>query len=406
MKNIGVYTSTRADYGLLKPVIVNLQKIFNLDLIVAGGHFMESRGFTFNEIITDEIVKNKNMVKVQYFLEGDSSQALSKSIGTAQISFAQIFEERKYDGIVILGDRYELFGISIPAMLYRIPLFHISGGEITEGVIDENIRHAHTKLSQIHLVANHTFAKNISKMGEEDWRICIVGECGLDDIYHFDWVENEEIKNRFNIDLDKMNFIITFHPSTFEFKLSIEKQLDSLLKTVANYHDYQKIFTAPGIENGSNLLIKKIQEFVEKDNHSIYIKNLGRINYLNILKKSKLVIGNSSSGIVEAPSLGVPTINIGNRQKNRIHAKSVISCECNELEIKKVLKKALSKKFQDYCKKNIDNPYDPYKDGRNSERIVFAIRKALEIPKGKLMTKRFSTKIDKIEWNCLIKNFK
>jgi len=404
MKKIAVFTSTRADYGLLKPVIIKLNKYFDVDLIVSGGHFLESRSYSYNEIIEDNLVKEENIVRAEFFLDGCSSQALSKSIGVAQISFAQVLEERKYKGIVILGDRYDLFGISIPAMLYGIPLFHISGGEITEGVIDENIRHAHTKLSQVHLVANNIFANNVSFMGEEDWRICIVGEGGLDDIYNFSRVNNEEIKNKFNIDLNKNIFLITLHPSTLEYKFSIEDQINSLLKALKEYKNYQKVFTASGVEKGSGIITKKIKDFVAKNNNSIFIESLGRKNYLNILKRSKAVIGNSSSGIVEAPSLGIPTINIGNRQKNRISANSIINCSYSSREIKEAIKKALSNTFQTFCR-TVDNPYDPYKDGRNSERIVYAIKKALEIPKEKLMIKKFDTNIKKNKWNYLLENF-
>ena len=404
MKKIAVFTSTRADYGPLKPVIIKLNKYFDVDLIVSGGHFLESRGYSYDEIIEDNLVKEENIVRTEFFLDGCSSQALSKSIGVAQISFAQVLEERKYKGIVISGDRYDLFGISVPAMLYGIPLFHISGGEITEGVIDENVRHAHTKLSQVHLVANNLFARNISSMGEEDWRICIVGECGLDDIYNFSRVNNEEIKNKFNIDLNKNTFLITFHPSTFEYKFSIEDQINSLLKALKQYEDYQKVFTAPGVEKGSETITEKIKNFVIKDNNSIFIESLGRKNYLNVLKRSKIVIGNSSSGIVEAPSLGIPTINIGNRQKNRISANSIINCSYSSREIKEAIKKALSNTFQTFCR-TVENPYDPYKDGRNSERIIYAIKKALEISKEKLMIKKFDTKINKSKWNYLLGDF-
>jgi len=404
MGKIAVFTSTRADYGLLKPVIIKLNEYFDVDLIVSGGHFLESKGYSYNEIIEDNLVKEENIVRVEFFLNGCSSQALSKSIGVAQISFAQVLEKRKYKGIVILGDRYELFGISVPAILYGIPLFHISGGEITEGVIDENVRHAHTKLSQVHLVANNIFANNVSLMGEEDWRICIVGECGLDDIYNFSRLNNEEIKNKFNIDLNKNIFLITFHPSTFEYKFSIEEQINSLLKALKEYKDYQKIFTAPGVEKNSAIITEKIRDFVAKNNNSIFIESLGRRNYLNVLKRSKIVIGNSSSGIVEAPSLGIPTINIGNRQKNRISAESVINCSYPSREIKKAIEKALNSTFQIFCR-TVDNPYDPYKDGRNSERIVCAIKKALEIPKEKLMIKKFNTKINKSKWNYLLGDF-
>jgi len=404
MKKIAVFTSTRADYGLLKPVIFKLKKYFDVDLLVSGGHFLESKGYSYNEITEDNIVKEANIVRAEFFLDGCSSQALSKSIGVAQISFAQVLEERKYRGIVILGDRYDLFGISIPAMLYGIPLFHISGGEITESVIDENIRHAHTKLSHVHLVANNIFANNVSFMGEEDWRICVVGECGLDDIYNFSRVNNEEIKNKFNVDLNKNIFLITLHPSTLEYKFSTEEQINSLLEALKEYKNYQKVFTASGVDKDSATITKKIKDFVIRDNNSIFIANLGRKYYLNILKKSKIVIGNSSSGIFEAPSLGIPTINIGNRQKNRISAGSIINCSYSSSEIKEAIEKALSKTFQTFCK-TVENPYDPYKDGRNSERIIYTIKKALEIPKEKLMIKKFDINIKKDKWNYLLNGF-
>jgi len=404
MKKIAVFTSTRADYGLLKPVIIKLKKYFNVDLIISGGHFLESRGYSHDEIIEDNFLKEENIIRMKFFLDGCSPQALSKSIGVAQISFAQILEERKYESIVILGDRYELFSVSIPAMLFEIPLFHISGGEITEGVIDENVRHAHTKLAHVHLVSNNIYAKNVSFMGEEDWRICIVGECGLDNIHNFSQVSNEEIRNKFNINLNKNIFLITLHPSTFEYKISIEEQIYSLLNALREYRDYQKVFTAPGVEKDSTVMIKKIKDFVLKDNDSIFIENLGRNNYLSVLKRSKIVIGNSSSGIVEAPSLGIPTINIGNRQKNRVSASSVINCTYSSTKIKEAIKKALTVTFQTFCK-TVDNPYDPYKDSRNSERIVHAIKKASDISKEKLMVKKFHTKVIEDNWNYLLNDF-
>jgi len=404
MKKIAVFTSTRADYGLLKPVIFKLNKYFDVDLIVSGGHFLESKGYSYNEITEDNLIKESNIVRAEFFLDGCSSQALSKSIGVAQISFGQVLEERKYRGVVILGDRYDLFGISIPAMLYGIPLFHISGGEITENVIDENIRHAHTKLSHVHLVANNIFANNVSFMGEEDWRICIVGECGLDDIYNFSRINNEEIRNKFNVDLNKNIFLITLHSSTLEYKFSTEEQINSLLEALKEYKNYQKVFTASGVDKDSVTITKKIKDFITKDSNSIFIANLGRKYYLNILKRSKLVIGNSSSGIFEAPSLGIPTINIGDRQKNRINASSIINCSYSSREIKEAIEKALSNAFQTFCR-TVENPYDPYKDGRNSERIIYAIKKALEMPKEKLMIKKFDTNIKKNKWNYLLNSF-
>ncbi|MBF8984170.1 UDP-N-acetylglucosamine 2-epimerase (hydrolyzing) [Lutibacter sp. B2] len=404
MKKIAVFTSARSEYGLLKNVIRQLMSKFKVDLLVAGAHFSYSKGYSYSEIVKDHIVDFDNIIEIEFLLDTTTSQGLSKSVGLAQISIAQILQKKKYDGIVILGDRYELFGISVPALLFNIPLFHISGGEITEGVLDESVRHSHTKLSHVHFVANNGFAENVSRMGEENWRICIVGECGLDNIYNLDCASKEEVLKQFKIDIDKEIFLITFHPSTLEYKYSLSKQVDSLLNALDGFEGYQKIFTAPGVEKGSNIIIEKIKEFTKKHRNSIFVENLGSRNYLTILKNSQVVIGNSSSGIVEAPSFGIPTINIGDRQKNRISAKSVINCGCETDEIKNGIKKAISKTFRDSCS-NIYNPYDPYKDGRNSERIAFSIQQALKLSKEKLMIKKFDTDVKKGEWNYLLHDF-
>ena len=405
MNKIAVYTAARSDYGPLKNVIRKLNQQFDLDLIVGGTHLSKSSGFTYKEIMEDNLVNSSNIIEVEFLLDSSTPQGLSKSVGLEQTSMAQILNKKNYEGIVILGDRYELFGISIPAMFFSIPLFHISGGEITEGVIDENIRHSHTKLANIHLVANEEYARNVSQMGEEDWRIAIVGECGLDNIYNVDYVSKSEIKRKFNIDLKKETFLITFYPSTLDSSDNTKGQIKQLLKGVKSFDGYQKIFTAPRLEEGSEIIINEINKFVNKNEDAIFVNHLGSRNYLTILKNSEVVIGNSSSGLVEAPSFKVPTVNIGDRQKNRLKSKSVINTECKSNKIKKSINKALTSEIQELAQK-AKNPYDPYRDGKNSSRIAYVIKRTIhDLSKQKLMRKKFNTDIQNEQWNYLLEGF-
>jgi GDP/UDP-N,N'-diacetylbacillosamine 2-epimerase (hydrolysing) len=408
-KRIAVFTSARSDYGLLRIFIKELQHEAEVFLLATGAHFSTSKGNTFQEIHNDGIVADDHIIKICSFLDADSGQALGKSIGLAQISFAQIFEDHPMDALVMLGDRFELFGASIPAMLHSIPIFHISGGEITDGVVDDSIRHAHTKLSHLHFVAAREYAENVSRMGEEDWRICISGECGLDEIYHVPLQTDEQIRELFGIDLSKKTLLITFHPSSLDFSGPVEDQINPLLAALGHFPDVQKVFTAPGYEKGSDSFVNRIHQFLLSDRNGLFEKNLGRTSYLTILKKCQAVVGNSSSGIVEAPSLGVSTINIGNRQNNRVHARSVTTIPNAPHQIRSALDEVLkraTKKSQKEGNKDIQNPYDPYHDGKNSKRIVYGILKALaDVPKTRLLQKKFLPDVQSSEWDTLLKGF-
>lgn len=403
-RRIGVFTSARSDYGLLRYFLKEAKGEFDVELLATGAHFCASKGNSIREILQDGILKENKVIRILSFLDSETSQGFGKSVGLAQISFSQIFEDRSYDAIVILGDRFELFGISVPALVHGIPLVHISGGEVTEGVTDDSIRHAHTKLSHIHCVATEEFAENISKMGEEDWRIVITGECGLDELYHFPPASAEAIKADFGIDLNRKIFLITFHPTNLDFDFPLEKQIEPLLDALTGYHDVQKVFTAPGFEKGGAEFVEKIHRFLVKDRNGVFEKNLGRTNYLTIMKHCKAVIGNSSSGIVEAPTFGIPTIDIGGRQANRLASRTVFHVDNSAEKIKTALEKALKKETEPNFKE-LHNPYDPYRDGKNSQRIVYAIKKALEIPREKLLKKKFLNDLNPVNWNTLIKGF-
>ncbi|WP_435627921.1 UDP-N-acetylglucosamine 2-epimerase [Candidatus Ferrigenium straubiae] len=407
MKKIAIYTSARSDYGLLRNFISQSAEVFNVDILVAGAHHLQSKGMTRHEIEADwgEDARIR-MIPVEFLLEDCSAQAQAKSLSLAQASLGQWFATQSYDALVILGDRWELFGASLPAMLYGIPIAHISGGEVTEGVIDDCIRHAHTKLAHLHFAANEHYAENISRMGEEDWRITVSGECGLDSIHRQDLATPEEIKERFGLSLKQKFILVTYHPASLDSEFSVSAQVDSLLQALGYFPEYQVVLTSPGAEKGADEVVECIKRFVDDRTNALFVDNFGSRNYLAVLRNSSAVLGNSSSGLVEAASFGVPTVNVGNRQKNRMAAESVLHVNYDPLAIQEALERVLSPAFQQFSRSCI-NPYDPFKDGRNSERIVSALLNAMTTrTRHELLTKKFNLDVNKSEWNALIRNFK
>jgi len=374
---IGVVTTSRSEYSLNRWVIKGIieDKDLELQLLVGGSHFSKTFGNTFTEIEEDNI---KNYYKIEFLLDSDTPQALSKSIGVATISIAQIFERDRPDFLLINGDRYELFAFVIPAILFKIPIGHIGGGEVTEGAIDDRIRHSLTKLSHLHFVSCKEYAQNIRLLGEEKWRIHIVGAEGIENIIRLGLFDKNEILNKIGLDLDNPTILISFHPATEENSVSVEEQIDSVLKALDRFKGLQYIFTAPGAEVGSNIVIEKIKSFVHKHkDKSIYVENLGGKMYLSVLKNCKCIVGNSSSGIIEAPFLKVPTLNIGNRQKGRVRAKSVIDVAYNSEEIYQKLKTILTNR--DYVLQITSGEY-PFGDGKVSDKVIRIIKKELKNP--------------------------
>jgi len=405
-KKICVYTSSRSDFGALKPVITELTKCFDVFILATGSHLAKNKGYTITEVIDSRVVEQERLITVKAFLDDDSYEAEVKGISIIQLSVSEIFKFYSFEGVVVLGDRYELFGITIPAFLYQIPIFHISGGEITEGAIDDSIRHAVTKLAHVHFVANEVFAENVSRMGEEDWRIQITGESGLDNVHRQDVVTIEEVKKIFAIDISPGEyFLVTYHPVTLEKKISTIEQMQNLMGALSHFiRKYKIIFTIPGAEKDSDEIWELAKEFAKKNQNVYLVPSFGNKYYLTVLKDAAVVIGNSSSGLVEAPSFKIPTVNIGDRQKNRLCAKSVINCGYEQEEIVKAIEKSLSYEFRESIKDTV-NPYDPYGDGKNSKRIAYAIKKALSMDKNVLLRKKFIKEVDRQKWNYLLEGF-
>lgn len=361
MNKILVVTGTRAEYGLLKNILKKItdSNSLILQLVVTGTHLSNNFGYTVNEIIDDGFYIDE---KIPILM--DVSDSTAKEIGLLMIELSSTFERLKPDMILILGDRYEIFAVAATAVSMNIPIAHISGGEITEGAIDEQIRHAITKMAHIHFPGADIYEQNIIKMGEEPWRVFNVGDPGIENIKLTKLLSIEELKQDLNVDVDVDTLLVTYHPVTLEAD-ELPYQIENLLKAL-DKANRKMIITYPNSDNGSEYIIKKIEEFANRNSNVYLFKNLGSIKYLSVMKLCGIVVGNSSSALVEAPYLKVPVVNIGNRQKGRLIADNIICCSNECEDIVKAINKALSKEF----KEKVKQTRCLYGEGNTSEQIV------------------------------------
>ena len=367
MKKICVITSTRAEYGLFKNFLYLLKKDknFHLDLIVTGTHFKKEFGNTIKEIKKDG---HRNFIKIINTIENDSIQSITKFVSSTMYKFSKIFKTIKPDLLVVLGDRYELIASTYAATIAQIPLCHFHGGEQTQGIIDDVIRNCITKLSHIHFAANEKYRKRIIQMGENSKYVFNVGSLGVENIRKNKTQSKEFLEKKYKIKISKPFCIITFHPETLS-KVKIDLQMKPLLDVLKNTKNLRMVFTSPGADHGFKRIMSMIKSFVNKDKKNrFFVKSFGK-DYYSLMKYSEFLIGNSSSGIIEYPSYKKPTINIGDRQKGREKALSIIDCKNNKLSIILALKKAKSKKFFKKLKK-VKNPYDNGETSLKSIKIL------------------------------------
>tara|TARA_B100001741_G_C16527819_1_gene587979 strand:+ start:161 stop:1324 length:1164 start_codon:yes stop_codon:yes gene_type:complete len=368
-RKIAIFTGTRAEYGLLHWIIKGLNDANDVDvmLMVGGMHLSPEFGNTINEIKRDGF---KISHSFEFLLSSETAEGISKSMGLALISASEFFERNRPDILLVLGDRYESFAVSQAAMIARIPIAHIHGGEITEGLIDEAIRHSITKMSHFHYTATEEYRKRIIQLGENPKNIFNYGAPGIDNIKKLKLLNKKDLSQKFNISFDAPYFMATYHPVTLT-ENDGEKELANLITALDAYKDYQVIISYPNADTNSRVLIDILERYRDKNLERVHLfQSLGQLNYLSLLKHSKLVIGNSSSGIIEAPSLKTPTVNIGDRQSGRIKGETVISCKSNVDSIKKAIKKGLSKSFDEKCKRS----KNPYGTGEASKKIIKSLR--------------------------------
>jgi GDP/UDP-N,N'-diacetylbacillosamine 2-epimerase (hydrolysing) len=384
MKKVCVLTATRAEYGLLKNIIIKMNSDPEIDLRVAvtGMHLSPEFGLTYKVIEEDGIAIDK---KIEIILSSDNSVSITKSMGLALISFAEYFSESKPDLLVVLGDRYETLAVCIAAMNERIPIAHLYGGEITEGAIDECIRHSITKMSYLHFTSTLEYRNRVIQLGEEPERVFNVGAMGVENSLNIPLMSKEELEKSISFKLDRPYAVVTFHPVTLETN-SAEKQTEELLSACDRYPDMKFVFTKANSDAGGRSINQMLDEYAADKENAVVFQSLGMERYLSALKYSTMVIGNSSSGLVEAPSFHVPTVNIGDRQKGRLQADTIINCEAEESQIAEAIKKALLVRHKSEIVTN------PYGDGKTSDRILLVIKEFLEKDNISLKKKFFDVK--------------
>tara|TARA_B100000945_G_C20363798_1_gene588543 strand:+ start:133 stop:1296 length:1164 start_codon:yes stop_codon:yes gene_type:complete len=367
-RKVCIVTGSRAEYGLLKPIIKLIDNCSQLELqlVVTGMHLSSEFGFTIEEIKNDNLYINK---KLETLLSSDTSVGISKSIGLGIIGFSDTLEELEPDLILILGDRYEILSIAICSLISKIPIAHISGGEITEGALDESIRHSITKMSSIHFVAAEEYRKRVIQLGEDKNKVFNVGGLGADFSNKSNLFTKKELESDLGFEFKSKNLIITFHPETLE-KNSTENQITNLLLSLGKFEDVGMIFTMTNADNKGKIIDKKIKDFCLQRKNSIYVKSLGQRKYHSCLNIVDGVVGNSSSGICEAPSFYIGTVNIGDRQKGRLRCDSVLDVNNDEKEITEAISLIISQEF----KNKIDNVCNPYQMKNTAENIVKIIK--------------------------------
>ncbi|WP_373519498.1 UDP-N-acetylglucosamine 2-epimerase [Pricia sp.] len=365
MRKIAVVTGSRAEYGLLKPLLsaIESEKSMQLSLLVTGMHLTPKFGNTYKQIEEDGFTID---AMVEDGLDGDTSVAVTKAMGTVLIGFADVFDEIKPDILVVLGDRSEILSAVIAAVIANIPVAHIHGGETTEGAYDEYIRHALTKMSQLHFTSTETYRNRVIQLGEHPDRVFNVGAIGIDSIRKLELYDKKTFEKSISKPLDKKSALITFHPVTLE-NATASFQFGELLEALDRLEKTTLIFTKPNSDRDGLVIIEMIDDYVSKNpDKAIAFPSLGQLRYLSALQYVTFVIGNSSSGILEVPYFKIPTINIGDRQKGRLAPDSVIHCEPNF----KAISEAISKS-QDPCfRKSIKSQKNLYGEGHTTEEIV------------------------------------
>ncbi len=359
---ICVVTGTRAEYGLLKPVIkkINSDNMLQLRLVVTGMHLSPEFGATYTEIERDGYLIDE---KIDILLSGDSNYAMSKSIGVAIISFTDYFARTNPDIIIILGDRYEIFAVATAAAMSQIPIAHLYGGDTTEGAMDEFLRHSISKMSYLHFTSTEDAKRRVEQLGENPERVFCVGATGVENILNVPLLDKVDLEKSLDFRLQEQYAVVTFHPVTMENQTATH-QLEELFAALDKYRDMNFIFTKANSDANGRVINQMIDQHVENRSNMVAFTSLGMLRYLSALKYATLVIGNSSSGIYEAPSFKIPTINIGDRQKGRIQSISIINCKPIKKNILQAIDYGLSEEFRNKLFDSV-NPYEgnhPTKD--------------------------------------------
>lgn len=358
-RKICVVTGSRAEYGILRNLMaaIKADPELQLQVIATNQHLSKLQGETYKEIERDGFTIDYKVYMANDEAP-DNANSTAKSISRGVSGFADAFDALHPELLLILGDRYEMLAVASTALIYKIPIAHLHGGEITEGAFDDAIRHAISKMSHLHFTSTEAYRNRVIQLGEQPERVFNVGALGVENVLKNDFMSKEDIENSLNFKLTDKCFLCTYHPVTLS-NMSSEVQVLNLLEALDGYKDYHIIFTYSNSDTNSQIIIKRIQEYVDKNaDRCMFIPSLGQRRYFSTLKHMTAVLGNSSSGIIEVPSFGIPTLDIGDRQKGRIAADSVIHCGYSVEEIKEGLEKVLE--YSQKLKANGQQQVNPY----------------------------------------------
>lgn len=380
-RKICVVTGTRAEYGLLNPLMCKIKadRDLELQIIATNMHLSPEFGLTFTQIEQDGFTINK---KIENLLSSDSQAGITKSMGLALIGLADAYQDLRPDLVVILGDRYEAFAAAGAATLFTIPVAHLHGGELTEGAIDDAFRHSITKMSHLHFTSTERYRMRVIQLGESPERVFHVGAMAIDAMKQYALLSREAFERAIDFQLGPRNLLVTYHSVTRE-KQASERQFEQLLQALDPLEETHLIFTKPNADAGGRGIIRLIDEYVEKNRHkAVSCVSMGQVTYFSALRYVDAVVGNSSSGIIEAPSFRIGTINIGARQQGRIAADSVIHCEPVAAAISQAIKRLYSQAFQE----SLPSVVNPYDKGGASAQILSILK---QYPLDQLLKKNF-----------------
>jgi UDP-hydrolysing UDP-N-acetyl-D-glucosamine 2-epimerase len=380
MRTIGVVTGSRADYGIYVPVLRAIEAApdLRLRLMVCGTHFAREFGHTADVIEADGFTIDD---RIETLMASDTPEGIAKSMANGVAGFAQAFARETPDILLLLGDRTEMLAAAVAALPFVIPMAHIHGGESTEGLVDEAVRHSLTKMSHIHFAATEAYARRIIQMGEDPARVHVSGAPSLDNLHGLDFLSDAELAERTGLPMNEPPVLVTFHPVTLEYGEALAQQ-QALLAAMEDLPQ-PMVFTYPNGDTNSRLLISALEEFVAPRPNAVAVRNLGTRAYFSLLRRAAAMVGNSSSGIIEAASFGVPVLNIGNRQRGRLHGINVVDVAGDTESIRRGLARILEPEFA----RSVRGMANPYGDGTAAARIVEVLRHCL-LDRA-LMEKRF-----------------
>ena len=369
IKKVAVFTGTRAEYGLLYWLLKDIQSDVELDLklLVSGMHLSPEFGCTYTQIENDGFEIDE---KIEILLSSDTAVGVAKSMGLGVLGFADALDRLKADALVILGDRFEALAAAQTAMILKIPIIHLHGGELTEGAYDDAIRHSISKLSYLHATSTEAYRKRVIQLGENPNRVKNVGAIGLDHLQRSEMLTLTQISESLGFQLLKPYFLVTYHPVTLAHEDPVES-FKALLNSIDSFPRHQVIITYPNADDGGRKIISILEEYANLNPVRVCaIKSLGQQRYLSTVKHADVVIGNSSSGIIEVPSFNVPTVNIGMRQKGRLAAKSVLHCQADEASITSAINNAVNRVYKTAGERIIN----PYGAGDTSRKVINMIK--------------------------------